>query len=132
MKALTVQQGWASLIFIDRSPKDIENRSRPTKYRGDLLIHAGQSKKSVKIAQAFCESIGVPYPTNLTYGAILGVVTLADCIENSDSPWAMPGYWHWVLENPRPIASPIPSKGALSMWSPSIEVIGLINALSGY
>lgn len=39
MKALTIRQPWASLIAV--GAKSIETRSWPTKYRGELLIHAG-------------------------------------------------------------------------------------------
>src|SRR5437016_10859136 len=40
MKALSVRQPWAWLIV--NGHKDIENRSWQTKFRGKLLIHAGQ------------------------------------------------------------------------------------------
>lgn len=41
MRALTVWQPWASLIA--ECVKTIETRSKPTHYRGPLLIHAGKS-----------------------------------------------------------------------------------------
>lgn len=41
MKALTLQQPWAS--FVARGVKTIESRSWNTKYRGPLAIHAGAS-----------------------------------------------------------------------------------------
>src|SRR5690606_16609210 len=34
------------------------------------------------------------------------------------SPWAMPDHHHLVLENPRPLARPIPAKGRLGLWRP--------------
>jgi len=40
MKALTLHQPYASLVAI--GAKRIETRSRPTKYRGRILIHAGK------------------------------------------------------------------------------------------
>lgn len=41
MKALTIQQPWATLIAI--GAKHIETRSWSTNYRGPLAIHAGKS-----------------------------------------------------------------------------------------
>ena len=40
MKALTIKQPWATLIM--QGDKRFEFRSWQTKYRGDLLIHAGK------------------------------------------------------------------------------------------
>ena len=34
------------------------------------------------------------------------------------SPWAMPDHHHLVLEDPRPLARPIPAKGRLGLWRP--------------
>ena len=41
MKALSVRQPWATLIVCGR--KRIETRTRPTRHRGPLLIHAAAS-----------------------------------------------------------------------------------------
>ena len=40
MKALTIKQPWATLIM--QGDKRFEFRSWQTKYRGELLIHAGK------------------------------------------------------------------------------------------
>ena len=40
MKVLTIKQPWATLIM--QGYKRFEFRSWQTKYRGDLLIHAGK------------------------------------------------------------------------------------------
>ena len=40
MKVLTIKQPWATLIM--QGDKRFEFRSWQTKYRGDLLIHAGK------------------------------------------------------------------------------------------
>ena len=40
MKVLTIKQPWATLIM--QGNKRFEFRSWQTKYRGDLLIHAGK------------------------------------------------------------------------------------------
>lgn len=40
MKAITIKQPWATLIAKDY--KEYEFRTWKTKYRGDILIHAGK------------------------------------------------------------------------------------------
>lgn len=127
MKAITVCQGWASLIFHSIHPKDIENRTWSTTHRGDLLIHAGKSKKQIAETQEFCDRIGITLP-ELTFGAILGVVELVECDRNSQSFWAQPDQFHWHLENPRLFAEPIVCNGALSLWTPSGEILEKVGA----
>jgi len=111
-KALTVRQPWASLII--EGHKNIENRSRPTKYRGLLAIHAG-----LKIVPEALDRYGrlLDNPDDLPLGSLLGTVELADCIEGARNEWAEPGYFHWLLEDPRPLARPIPARGALGFWT---------------
>ena len=48
MKVLTIKQPWATLIM--QGNKRFEFRSWQTKYRGELLIHAGKGidKEAVK------------------------------------------------------------------------------------
>ena len=48
MKVLTIKQSWAALIM--QRDKRFEFRSWQTKYRGDLLIHAGKGieKETIK------------------------------------------------------------------------------------
>lgn len=48
MKVITIKQPWATLIM--QGYKRFEFRSWQTKYRGDLLIHAGKGrdKEAVK------------------------------------------------------------------------------------
>lgn len=41
MKALTVKNPWAWSII--NAGKDVENRSKPTNYRGQLYIHAAKT-----------------------------------------------------------------------------------------
>ena len=66
---------------------------------------------------------GVSFPTELVFGAILGIVELVDCTQTSQSPWAMPDHYHWQFANPRSIVTPIDCKGALSLWTPPDEAL---------
>ena len=128
MKALTVCQGWASLIFHEEFPKDVENRTWSTSHRGDLLIHAGRSQKQITESRELCSRLKIRHPRDLVYGAIIGIVEIEDCRTDSKSPWAESGSQHWILKNPRLFERPIPCNGALSLWTPSNEVLKKIGA----
>jgi hypothetical protein len=55
-------------------------------------------------------------PDKLVTGAVIGVVDLVDCIQNSKSGWAEAGKWHLILRNPRRLKKPIPMKGRLGIF----------------
>ena len=76
MKVLTIKQPWATLIM--QGDKRFEFRSWQTKYRGELLIHAGKAidKEAMKRLSKYL-------PKELPYGKILGKVKLVDCIKMS-------------------------------------------------
>lgn len=48
-------------------------------------------------------------------GCIVGSVEIADCVSRSDSPWFV-GKYGFALQNPIPLAKPIPFKGALGFF----------------
>ena len=72
MKVLTIKQPWATLIM--QGDKQFKFRSWQTKYRGELLIHAGKGidKEAVKRLANYL-------PKELPQSKILGKVTLVDC-----------------------------------------------------
>ena len=72
MKAITIKQPYASLIAA--GIKTYEFRTWKTKYRGELLIHAGKSvdKKAVEKFKKY----NLEYPT----GCIIAKVNLDDCV----------------------------------------------------
>lgn len=109
MKALTIRQPWAGLIVAGL--KTVENRSWPTSYRGVLVIHAGARPDDEAMAEY--GHLLDEYPA----GAIIGTVQVVDCVRDSDSPWAIPGQWHWLLTDPRP-CKPRAAKGSLGLWTP--------------
>jgi hypothetical protein len=152
VKALTVQQPWAWAIV--HGGKDVENRTQAWTYRGPLAIHAGsrfsdRGGRSPLLLQheAYADA-------DMVKGAIIGVVDLVDvhgaqsvgfwpeqpaCCE---SPWAETAYEqhldgrtrrdivHLVLEHPRPLAEPIPCRGALGLWTPPVEVLDQLQAVT--
>ena len=123
MKVLTIRQPWATLIM--QGDKRFEFRSWQTKYRGELLIHAGKGidKEAVKRLEKYL-------PKDLPLGKILGKVTLVDCIrmspefkeellkENSDiyTKSSFKENFGWQLENIQVFDVPIDATGHLSLW----------------
>ena len=125
MKVITIKQPFASLIAEDI--KEYEFRTWKTKYRGELLIHAGKGidKKAMKKFEKY----NLEYPS----GCIIAKATLTDCIEIDDEAriflkdknplvysnvinnkeWK--GY-AFRLENIEKIR-PIPVNGKLSFWN---------------
>lgn len=72
MKVLTIKQPWATLIA--EGYKEYEFRTWNTKFRGELLIHAG--KGIDREAMKRFEYLNLSYPT----GAIIAKVRVSDCI----------------------------------------------------
>lgn len=72
MKVITIKQPFASLIA--NGIKEYEFRTWKTKYRGDILIHAGKGidKKAMKKFEKY----NLDYPS----GCIIAKATLSDCI----------------------------------------------------
>lgn len=123
MKALTIKQPWATLIM--QGDKRFEFRSWQTKYRGDLLIHAGKG-----IDKEAMKRLAKYLPAELPYGKILGKVKLVDCIkmspefkelllkENSDiytKSYFQENYG-WQVTDVEVFENPIEVKGHLSLW----------------
>jgi hypothetical protein len=77
MKALTIQQPWASLIII--GVKRFEYRSWKTSYRGPLLIHAGKhqpTRDDMRYAARLCAHLRVDPPAEYPQGGYIGEVDL--------------------------------------------------------
>ena len=126
MKALTIKQPWAYLICAGW--KDVENRTWKTSYRGQILIHASK-KPEVSVHKLDQHLTGIQYlqysnglqspegAGKFLTGAIIGMVTLVDCIRGYNSIWAERGAWHWIIKNPILFDDPILNiKGRLSLW----------------
>jgi hypothetical protein len=140
MKALTVKEPWAAAIV--QWGKDVENRSRPTKYRGQLYIHAGKAWDKDAPEPIF-KITGLLPVASLGHGMVIGTVDVISCHHSSEcgpqkviggyairgdsispvmpeemcSPWALDDHYHWVLANPRPLACPFPETGKLGIWN---------------
>lgn len=122
MKVLSIRQPWAWLVvhadeYLD--PKRIENRSRRTSVRGDVLIHAGKTfdqdgYESVIARRPDLADI-MPAPDDFERGGIVGMVRIVDCVDQSDSFWFV-GDYGYVME--RPISLPFtPMRGMLGFFN---------------
>lgn len=145
MKALTIHQPYAALIVTPSHelphgaiPKRVENRTWPTKIRGEILIHAGRSlewfdwidwprPESLTRPNGICHA---DFP-GLTFGALVGVAKLVDCVPfdapeeiaaaKASRPWLgrhahARGPFCWILDDVRRFREPIPYKGAQGFY----------------
>ncbi len=48
--------------------------------------------------------------------------------DHPDSPWYVPGSLAIMVRDPRPLAKPVPAKGALGWWIPSPDVMAQLEA----
>lgn len=120
---LSVIQPWAwALVF---AGKEVENRVWRSNYRGRLLIHAPAtrlSKANMEWARrelARCARVGLDeIPEEFGHSQILGSVELVDCREGKRSRWAQEDSFHWCIEEPRRLATPVENvQGHLQVWS---------------
>jgi hypothetical protein len=129
MPVITIRQPWPWAMF--NLGKDVENRSWATKHRGPILVHASKwsrrEEMNADLAKAFItapldavKALKVPHGFGVDNfkaqcGGIVGVVTIVDCVQNHPSPWTIPGQWHWVLADARPLPF-FACKGRLGIW----------------
>lgn len=114
IRVLTVRQPWAWAIIC--SSKDVENRSQPINLRATVAVHAGAADPG-PVLQEWDRRWGPkPDSEELVRGAVIGVVDIVGCRQDSRSKWAFPGEHHWLLANPRRLRKPIPATGKLGFW----------------
>ncbi|MDO7887963.1 ASCH domain-containing protein [Hymenobacter cheonanensis] len=148
MKALSLLQPWATLIMLGY--KEYETRSWATQHRGTLAIAASAGKPAW--AREVCETDpiirGILAQHGLTFdtlprGSVLGVVQLTGMkrivsVQHANCPDEVapsqlkpvevaagdytPGRWAWALSHVHAFATPVPCKGALSLWQVPPEV----------
>lgn len=129
MKALTISQPFASLIA--SGEKWIENRRWPTRYRGELAIHAGKGLQYLNKQEL------AQYPS----GCVIAVARLSACvpievvaakvlsdqskrlIPGANRNWSeagrhphVEGPWCWILEDVR-VIDQVPMRGAQGLWN---------------
>lgn len=140
MKALTVQQPWASLLLgiapvlsdgTRPTLKNCENRSWSTTYRGNLLIHAGQAfdREALKF---FYDGQG---EERFPRGVILGMVHLDRLVPPHDdarTPWQARDHWKWMVSRPRVFSRYIPWRGQQGIFEVDHpDVLAMARAADG-
>lgn len=130
--ALSIRQPWATAV-VDFG-KFIENRTRPTKYRGPLWVHASRAIKDWEESVRYIVSTSgflVPSRDVIARSAIVGLTWVVGCEENTDAslPWVFWGQFGWKLDMGRtwslatfdrePQAKNV--QGALGLWRPTDE-----------
>ena len=148
MKALTICQPYAHLIVLpddDDRAKRVENRNWSTSYRGQLLIHAGKSRAWLKENNQTGRDMDYDLSLDeMTFGAIVGICKLSDCVGVSPGPNgslfhhddAVRRRWPWlhihqhvegphcfVLTECRAFDKPIPYRGAQGFFNVPDEVV---------
>lgn len=99
MKALSIRQPWAWLIVMGH--KDIENRTWPTSFRGEFLIHAGKAFDHAGYQWVMSEmGVALPEPARFERGGIVGSAEITDCVTQHDSRW-FSGPFGFVIINGR-------------------------------
>jgi len=119
MKAISIQQPWAWLIV--QGFKDVENRTRKTNFRGEILVHASKHKPTYVQWKIFKEAfrmewygkIKLPDFEQMYFGGIIGKTEIIDCVSNSNSQW-FEGPYGYILSNSKPLPF-IPCKGQVTI-----------------
>lgn len=129
MKVISIKEPWASLI--KEGIKNIETRSWPTKYRGELYIHASKKVLTKKERLIYETQLSLLKNIDLKYGYIIAKCDLVDCklmteelirevkqnnIEYMCGEYKV-GNYAWYLENIVKLKKPIIAKGQLGIWN---------------
>ena len=132
MKALTVQQPWATLLVA--GIKDVENRTWQTRHRGRLAIHAAARRFDASAPLPLAPipvfgalPVGDPFPR----GVVLGTVELVDVVQGSPSEWAEEHVWHWLMRDARVLSAALPASGRLGLWDLAETIAEEINNQRG-
>lgn len=117
MKTLSIKDPWSHLICI--GIKDVENRTWKTNYRGRIYVHVPAKPDRTWVAY-YPEQASDMLPSfrrKPVFSAIIGEVSIIDCIQNSESIWVQERCWHWLLADAVLYDEPILNvKGKLGLW----------------
>jgi hypothetical protein len=150
MNCLSIRQPWCTIITrahlfqaLEEPPKDIENRSWMTPWRGKLALHAsstfdtGLFKNKMLDPVFWQDRLGtlaasvIPlHKDQYPLGAIIGLADLVDVVTSSTSPWYVPGQYGFVLSNIQPI-DPIPWRGQRRLFQVPLSVLAVARSCVG-
>ncbi|MDQ5873339.1 MAG: ASCH domain-containing protein [Acidobacteriota bacterium] len=95
--AISVRQPAADEIVRGKKRRDV--RSRPSRFRGWILIHASQTFRRAELPT------GAPEPER---GKLLGIARLEDCVKEGDG-------WSYVWTKPQRFRVAVPCRGHYSI-----------------
>jgi hypothetical protein len=134
MKAITLQQPWATLAVI--GAKTFETRGWNTNHRGRILIHAGKSKEmGIEVIDLPPFKKFIPVFHALPFGAIIGEASISYTVQTENIRSKLlgtdelvfgdykTGRWAFKLTNPIAYKSAIPCRGQLSLWDCPDEIL---------
>lgn len=121
VSALSIRQPWAWLIV--HGHKDLENRTWPTTFRGELLVHASKTM-SRRYYEQTCEDLfrmgilpdGTPAFEALDLGGFVGTTRIVDCQLEHPSAWKQEGSYGFVLRDSQPMPF-VPYVGRLGFFN---------------
>lgn len=137
-KALSIKQPW--LWAITDLDKRVENRSRPTSFRGPVWLHASKVLDSSKARDHFLSLLhgderGRAATTTMPLGAIVCRAEIEDCVPLTrrdvvsiavdgiaQRRW-IAGPHLYVLRNVVKLPAPVPCKGMLGFWTVPADVL---------
>ena len=128
MRALSIMQPWLHAIAC--GAKRVENRTwrAPAWIIGQqIALHAS---KQYDYGASFPPGTVTHgwEPGELPLGAVAAVAVVVGCHLSPDfggtcgatrllcSPWSARDQYHWLLAGVRPLATPVPCRGALGLW----------------
>ncbi len=124
MTALSFWQPYAWLIVNGHADVDSRTWAPPAKRLGTrIAVHASKRKLTRAEFKYFLEMMNdlkiKKHPRDIAdfdYGKVVGTVIISEVKKNSKSYWAVSGYFHWLLKNPKKMR-PIAVKGKMG-WFP--------------
>jgi len=134
MPCLSIRQPWAWLII--HGFKDIENRDWATRFRGQVLVHAGKAmtRPYYDNVCSTLHTLGLLPPAMPSHealrqqcGGIVGSVHITDCVRTHSSPWKEPDSHGFVLAHAKPLPFH-PWPGKLGFFNVPEELLSQLQA----
>lgn len=131
--AISVRQPWAELLISGR--KSIEIRPWAPEYRGRLWLHAG-----LKCDPELDRKFGFK---DLYRGGFVGSIQLIAVVPLTEKRWMQwreqhldsgeyrSGVVAWMMDAPRRFRVPVPGKGQLDLFYPSMDIVQKLKESEG-
>lgn len=99
------------------------SRKRGLRWLSETAAHAGwHVDQDLRAGQSLYF-----YPTGrreghmlvrIPVGHVVATCRVVGAVRDSDSRWAIPGQWHWLLDDLQPLPTgPVPAKGKQGLWN---------------